>query len=692
MDLLPRSPGEFGSAWYWDRFFRQRGQRPFEWYGAFPELCPVLHKYVRPRDKVLVVGCGNSELSEQMYDMGMCEDIVNIDISDAVIRQMQERTESKRPKMRYLLMDMLQMDFPDAHFQVVLDKGTLDAILTDEEEATLAKVDKMFAEISRVLQVGGRYLCVSLAQAHVLKKVVEYFSQEGWVVRVHQVAGSGDKQQFVLPVFVYVMTKFRKVPGSAPQILEICTEEQDKPMRVESVERLVAAVKDRQHYAMLCSQLSKTPCGEQVSLDLCDKECGRPRYTLHVIDSPSVKRSRDNRFAIFIIPQGRETEWLFGTEEGRRQLAASAGFGRLVTVALHREQDYEGMAGIQAELSGKVMELAPPGLPARQQVPFLSVGGDIGVRTVRHCDTSPLSGEYVVEDVKGDGTCYFRRLIFLRNRNVVQSEARLLAHTPLPGQKKRRKDKKKPSVAEPPTAIDKSYLCCEHHKAMVAGLCLLGGPNPLPGTPLVVLVVGLGGGSLPLFIHDYFSQAHVAVVEIDPSMLEVATRWFGFSQGDRMQVHVSDGLDYVAKLATEGTVLQSIPAQYDTIMFDVDSKDLTVGMSCPPPAFVEKPFLQKVKTILKPEGVFVLNLVCRDVQLKESVLATLREVFPLLYTRRIEGEVNEILFCQPSPKVRWDPTELGARARVLEGDLRQPGRPWDSSYALADMLQAVKIL
>jgi len=52
MELLPRSPGEFGSARYWDRFFRQRGQRPFEWYGAFPELCPVLLKYVRPRDKV----------------------------------------------------------------------------------------------------------------------------------------------------------------------------------------------------------------------------------------------------------------------------------------------------------------------------------------------------------------------------------------------------------------------------------------------------------------------------------------------------------------------------------------------------------------------------------------------------------------------------------------------------------------
>ncbi|XP_014113014.1 PREDICTED: methyltransferase-like protein 13 [Pseudopodoces humilis] len=685
MELLPRSPAEFGSARYWDRFFRQRGQRPFEWYGAFPELCPVLHKYVRPRDKVLVVGCGNSELSEQMYDVGMCEDIVNIDISDAVIRQMRERSASTRPRMSYLLMDMLHMDFPDAHFQVVLDKGTLDALLTDEEEATLAKVDQMFAEISRVLQVGGRYLCVSLAQAHVLKKAVEYFSQEGWVVRVHQVASSGDKEQFVLPVFVYVMTKFRKIPGSAAQILEICPEEQDKPMRVESTERLVAAVKDRQHYALLCSQISKTPCREQVALDLCDRESGKPRYTLHVVDSTSVKPSRDNHFAIFIIPQGRETEWLFGTEEGRRQLAASAGFGRLLTVALHREQCYEGMAGIQAELSAKVMELAPPGLPARQQVPFLSVGGDIGVRAVRHCDRSPLSGEFVVEDVKGDGTCYFRRLIFLQNRNVVQSEARLLAPTPLPGQKKRRKDKKKASSTEQPGAIDKSYLCCEHHKAMVAGLCLLGGPDALPGE-LAVLVVGLGGGSLPLFVHDYFSQARVAVVEIDPSMLEVATRWFGFSQGERMQVHVCDGLDYVAKLAAEA------PAQYDAIMFDVDSKDLTVGMSCPPPAFVEKPFLQKVKTILKPEGVFVLNLVCRDARLKESVLATLRDVFPLLYARRIRGEVNEILFCQPGPAGRRGPAELGARARALEGALRQPGRPWDGSYALADVLQSVLIL
>ena len=40
---------------------------------------------------------------------------------------------------------------------------------------------------------------------------------------------------------------------------------------------------------------------------------------------------------------------------------------------------------------------------------------------------SALSGDYVVEDVDGDGGQKYRRLIFLSNKNVVQSEARLLA-------------------------------------------------------------------------------------------------------------------------------------------------------------------------------------------------------------------------------------------------------------------------
>ncbi|KAM3840217.1 eEF1A lysine and N-terminal methyltransferase isoform 2-T2 [Vipera latastei] len=608
---------------------------------------------------------------------------------------MQERSTQLRPKMTYMVMDVLQMDFPDEHFQVVFDKGTLDALLTDGEETSLKRAERMFAEIGRVLQFGGRYLCVSLAQAHVLKAAVDYFSQEGWMVRVHQIPGQitdASEQEFALPVFVYVMTKIRPVPGSLLCILEFCTETQEKPARFKNREHLIDAVKERQHYSLLRNQLNKTSSVGTISLDLCSKDTGQTRYTLHVVHSPKVKVSRDKQFAIFIIPQGRETEWLFGTEEGRKQLAVSAGFWRLVTVALHRNQQYDNMGAIQAELSEKVMELAPPGLPAQQQVPFLSVDGDIGIRTIQHSDTSPFSGEYVIEDVKGDGACYFRHLIFLSNRNVVQSEARLSSRVPHKGNKRKQKknvaprDHFKPDAEAACPAIDKSYLCCAHHRAMVAGLCLLENPEDLPKAQIHMLVIGLGGGSLPLFLHDYFLQSSVDVVEIDSAMLEVATRWFGFSPGDRLKVHIADGLVYVANLTAKA------PSSYDVIMFDVDSKDSTLGISCPPPAFVEKIFLQKVKTLLKTEGIFILNLVCRDILLRGSVLAAMKETFPVLYTQKIEGEVNEIIFCQQQDKVKLSPRDLQAKAQILEKALQQPRQKWDSTYVLADMLETIRLV
>jgi len=55
----------------------------------------------------------------------------------------------------------------------------------------------------------------------------------------------------------------------------------------------------------------------------------------------------------------------------------------------------------------------------------LSVGDEINIRTERYRGTSSLSGEFVVEDVDVSGELY-RRLIFYSNKNLVQSEARLV--------------------------------------------------------------------------------------------------------------------------------------------------------------------------------------------------------------------------------------------------------------------------
>lgn len=48
--------------------------------------------------KILILGCGNADFGPDLYDDGF-ENIVNVDYSEVVIKQMQEKHGEKRPKM-----------------------------------------------------------------------------------------------------------------------------------------------------------------------------------------------------------------------------------------------------------------------------------------------------------------------------------------------------------------------------------------------------------------------------------------------------------------------------------------------------------------------------------------------------------------------------------------------------------------
>ena len=131
MSLLPRTHSEFQAKEYWDSFFSKRS-KAFEWYGEYTNLCHVLHKYLKPSSHLLVVGCGNSKLSEELYDAGFQTIDNNIDISDIVIQQMSAKNKQEQPQITFTKMDILHtcMTYADAQFDCVLNKGTLDAVWT----------------------------------------------------------------------------------------------------------------------------------------------------------------------------------------------------------------------------------------------------------------------------------------------------------------------------------------------------------------------------------------------------------------------------------------------------------------------------------------------------------------------------------------------------------------------------------
>lgn len=70
--------------------------------------------------------------------------IRNIDISYVAVRQMQDVNKEERPLMLFEQMDVLDMSYRDGQFTVVLDKGTLDALMPNDSPESSARIDKLF--------------------------------------------------------------------------------------------------------------------------------------------------------------------------------------------------------------------------------------------------------------------------------------------------------------------------------------------------------------------------------------------------------------------------------------------------------------------------------------------------------------------------------------------------------------------
>ena len=65
---------------------------------------------------------------------------------------------------------MRPSQFANGSFLAAVDKGGLDALMGEDTEGSDAAGEKLLAEVARLLrpQKGSVYICVTLAQAHVL--------------------------------------------------------------------------------------------------------------------------------------------------------------------------------------------------------------------------------------------------------------------------------------------------------------------------------------------------------------------------------------------------------------------------------------------------------------------------------------------------------------------------------------------
>lgn len=159
----------YASKDFWNKRFESTSGN-FDWYVDWKQLKKYYLPILTESSQILMVGCGNSKLSDQMYNDNY-KNIISIDISDKVIEKMSE----EYPHLKYIEMDATNMTFKENEFDVCIDKGTLDALLCGEEKIYTSLIKEMF----RVIKIGGYVTIITHGEPETRYPLFEYCLKKG---------------------------------------------------------------------------------------------------------------------------------------------------------------------------------------------------------------------------------------------------------------------------------------------------------------------------------------------------------------------------------------------------------------------------------------------------------------------------------------------------------------------------------
>jgi len=151
----------YGDPKYWENRYKN-SKSTFDWLEDYNSLKSIISDLIPEENKkfssILNLGCGNSLLCEEMYDDGY-KNIINIDLSETVIKYMEKRNKEIRKKLKFFVMDCRELNINNNSIDLAIDKSTIDALLCGEN--SFINVAKMLKEVQRVLKIGGYYLMIS---------------------------------------------------------------------------------------------------------------------------------------------------------------------------------------------------------------------------------------------------------------------------------------------------------------------------------------------------------------------------------------------------------------------------------------------------------------------------------------------------------------------------------------------------
>ncbi len=190
----------------------------------------------------------------------------------------------------------------------------------------------------------------------------------------------------------------------------------------------------------------------------------------------------------------------------------------------------------------------------------------------------------------------------------------------------------------------------------------------LPPEPKRGLILGHGGGSLAKWLARYWPGLELDTVEVDPSVVQAAERYFSYEPARGHHVHVKDARMFLRRTS----------AVYDVIWLDVFARHMI------PFHLTTREFFQEVRARLHPYGVLAVNLSSSgegpDRLRAQAVVTTLKTVFPTIQSYGVKGpwktvqqsRAENLIFFAGAPVDRLTPSDFSAKVEALLAQNRLP--------------------
>jgi len=176
-----------------------------------------------------------------------------------------------------------------------------------------------------------------------------------------------------------------------------------------------------------------------------------------------------------------------------------------------------------------------------------------------------------------------------------------------------------------------------------------------------MLLIGLGGGSIPKKLQKEFPSLEIDVVEIDPEVIQMAKNHFNVRESRTLRLHAQDGRLFLNRTSI----------QYDIIMIDAYYKDAI------PFHLATKEFFELAQRKLTPNGINLISAVTGPSgRIARAFIKTQRPLFPQIYVfaaRRPDNvsvdTVQNVIIIATRDKQRLDIKDIIKRAATLEKGL-----------------------